>query len=214
MARKFFLVLQFLYVVTFAQQPGTKTPEVHPTLTSERCTISGGCVTVNTSIVLEASFRDNHEVNGTANCYDSGFNSSICTDVSTCGKNCAYEGADYSSYGVKAEGDTLTLNLFTQRDNITREVAPRVYLLANDTTYDMLMLLNRELTFDVEMVDVPCGTNSALYLSEMEATGASSELNRAGAAYGTGYCDAQCPKQAFVNGEVRTFAQIIRKNGY
>ncbi|KAI0024553.1 concanavalin A-like lectin/glucanase [Xylariomycetidae sp. FL0641] len=35
--------------------------------------------------------------------------------------------------------------------------------------------------------------NGALYLTEMDATGARGDLNAAGAGYGTGYCDAQCP---------------------
>ncbi|KAF8847252.1 concanavalin A-like lectin/glucanase [Acephala macrosclerotiorum] len=57
-----------------------------------------------------------------------------------------------------------------------------------------------ELTFDVDVSKVPCGINGALYLSEMDATGKASGLNQAGAKYGTRYCDAQCPKNTFVNG--------------
>jgi len=37
-------------------------------------------------------------------------------------------------------------------------------------------------------------------LSEMSATGGQSAFNPAGAAYGTGYCDAQCPVQNWING--------------
>lgn len=46
--------------------------------------------------------------------------------------------------------------------------------------------------------------NGALYLSAMELDGGraiSSGRNPAGAAYGTGYCDAQCPALGFINGE-------------
>jgi cellulose 1,4-beta-cellobiosidase len=43
----------------------------------------------------------------------------------------------------------------------------------------------------------------ALYMSEMSATGSASKLNTAGAKYGTGYCDAQCPKNNFVGDLVR-----------
>jgi len=45
--------------------------------------------------------------------------------------------------------------------------------------------------------------NGALYLSDMELDGGrkvSKGLNTAGAEYGTGYCDAQCPILGFVNG--------------
>jgi cellulose 1,4-beta-cellobiosidase len=66
----------------------------------------------------------------------------------------------------------------------------------------MFNLLNKEFTFDVDMSKLPCGTNGALYFSEMLANGGKSELNPAGSAYGTGYCDAQCPAPPFINGEV------------
>ncbi|CZR67134.1 related to cellulose 1,4-beta-cellobiosidase [Phialocephala subalpina] len=200
MSRKFLLSASLLFAYVFAQQPGTITPEVHPSLISQKCTKAGGCKAVNTSIVLDASFRWLHNVGGSTNCVNGGFNTSFCPDVATCAKGCAVEGVDYSTYGIKTQGDSLTLNLFKQQNNVTTEASPRVYLLANDTTYDLLMLLNQELTFDVDVSKVPCGINGALYLSEMDATGKASDLNQAGAKYGTGYCDAQCPKNTFVNG--------------
>lgn len=47
----------------------------------------------------------------------------------------------------------------------------------------------------------PCGVDAALFLSGMDASGGRSELNPAGAAYGTGYCDSQCwDGWPFVNG--------------
>jgi cellulose 1,4-beta-cellobiosidase len=36
----------------------------------------------------------------------------------------------------------------------------------------------------------------------MAANGDASALNKAGPKYGTGYCDAQCPKNTFVKGVV------------
>lgn len=46
--------------------------------------------------------------------------------------------------------------------------------------------------------------NAALYFSEMDASGGSGTYNAAGAKYGTGYCDAQCPSgDNFINGLVR-----------
>ena len=44
----------------------------------------------------------------------------------------------------------------------------------------------------------------------MEADGGMSKYsgNKAGAKYGTGYCDTQCPHDIkFINGEVRTLSQ-------
>ncbi|TVY32978.1 Endo-beta-1,4-glucanase [Lachnellula occidentalis] len=183
-----------------AQQIGTYTPEVHPMLTSQQCTKAGGCVTVNTSVVLDASFRSLHNIGGNASCVSQGFNTSICPDAESCSRDCALEGVDYASYGIKTNGTALTLNLFTTEDNVTSLVSPRVYLLANDTTYDMFQLLDREITFDVDISKAGCGVNGALYLSEMSPTGNEGPLNSAGAKYGTGYCDAQCPSQNYING--------------
>jgi hypothetical protein len=41
-----------------------------------------------------------------------------------------------------------------------------------------------------------CGINGALYFVKMDADGglAKYPTNKAGAPYGTGYCDAQCPR--------------------
>lgn len=60
----------------------------------------------------------------------------------------------------------------------------------------MFRLLNQEFTFDVDISQLPCGVNGALYFVEMDQDGGLSKYpgNKAGAAYGTGYCDAQCPQ--------------------
>jgi cellulose 1,4-beta-cellobiosidase len=68
----------------------------------------------------------------------------------------------------------------------------------------MYKLLNQEFSFDVDVSNMPCGLNGALYFVQMDADGGKSKYasNAAGAAYGTGYCDAQCPKDIkFINGE-------------
>jgi cellulose 1,4-beta-cellobiosidase len=73
------------------------------------------------------------------------------------------------------------------------------------TQYQMLQLLGQEFTFDVDVSNLPCGLNGALYFAEMDADGGMSKYsgNKAGAQYGTGYCDAQCPQDIkFINGEV------------
>jgi cellulose 1,4-beta-cellobiosidase len=38
------------------------------------------------------------------------------------------------------------------------------------------------------------GLNGALYFVSMPADGGVSATNKAGTKFGTGYCDAQCPK--------------------
>jgi cellulose 1,4-beta-cellobiosidase len=73
-----------------------------------------------------------------------------------------------------------------------------------ETKYELLKLLNQEFTFDVDVSKLPCGLNGALYFSEMDADGGMAKFsaNKAGAKYGTGYCDAQCPRDLkFINGQ-------------
>jgi cellulose 1,4-beta-cellobiosidase len=67
--------------------------------------------------------------------------------------------------------------------------------MADDNDYYMFKLKNREFTFDVDVSNLPCGLNGALYFVEMLKDGGKSKFatNKAVAKYGTGYCDAQCP---------------------
>jgi len=79
--------------------------------------------------------------------------------------------------------------------------------MQDDSTYKLFHLKNQEFTFDVDVSNLPCGLNGALYFVEMDADGGLSKypLNKAGAKYGTGYCDAQCPHDLkFINGEANT----------
>lgn len=68
-----------------------------------------------------------------------------------------------------------------------------MFLLGEDArNYELMRLVNMELAFNVDVSKLGCGMNGALYLSEMDVSGSRSDLNPAGAAYGTGECDAQC----------------------
>ncbi|TDL15869.1 cellulase [Rickenella mellea] len=190
-----------LLAVVHGQQVGTNVPEVHPMLPSQKCTTGGGCVAQNTAIVLDSNWRWLHTTTGFTNCYTGNlWDATLCPDPVTCAKNCALDGADYAAtYGITTSGNALTLKFVTGAN-----VGSRVYLMATDTTYQMFKLLNQEFTFDVDMSNLPCGLNGALYLTEMDADGGMSKFpnNKAGAKYGTGYCDAQCPHDLkFINGE-------------
>jgi cellulose 1,4-beta-cellobiosidase len=75
--------------------------------------------------------------------------------------------------------------------------------------YQMFKLKGKEFTFDVDVSNMPCGLNGALYFVEMAADGGKSKYpsNAAGAKYGTGYCDAQCPHDLkWINGEANSEA--------
>lgn len=81
-----------------------------------------------------------------------------------------------------------------------------------DTAYQMFKLKNKEFTFDVDVSGLPCGLNGALYFVSMDADGGKSKYstNAAGAKYGTGYCDAQCPQDIkFINGQVSDLALVM-----
>lgn len=201
------LALTSLLVGARAQQAGTLTAETHPPLTVSKCTASG-CTSSTQSIVLDANWRWTHDIEGYTNCYTgNAWNETICPDGATCAANCALDGADYSgTYGITASGDSLKLGFVTTGGGNTN-VGSRNYLMAagSTTEYELLQLLGQEFSFDVDVSNLPCGLNGALYLSEMDADGGVSKYpnNKAGAGYGTGYCDSQCPRDIkFINGEV------------
>jgi len=55
----------------------------------------------------------------------------------------------------------------------------------------MFKLLNKEFTLTLDVSDLPCGLNGAIYFVEMDKDGGLSyDGNTAGPSYGTGYCDA------------------------
>ena len=85
----------------------------------------------------------------------------------------------------------------------SKNIGSRFYLLdEGDNSYYMFKLKNKEFTFTVDVSELPCGLNGALYFVEMEQDGgAHYPGNDAGAAFGTGYCDAQCPHDIkWING--------------
>ncbi|KAK4961763.1 hypothetical protein LTR10_002254 [Elasticomyces elasticus] len=186
----------------YAQQAGTLTAEVHPKLSVSKCAAGGTCTAEQHTIVLDANWRWLHSTSGATNCYDGNtWNSALCPDPVTCAANCALDGGDYSgTYGIKASGTSLSLQLVTGSNSGSRS-----YLMdTTDTKYQEFNLLNQEFTFDVDVSKLPCGLNGALYFVQMAADGGVADYptNKAGAKYGTGYCDAQCPQDIkFIGGK-------------
>ncbi|KAF4613112.1 hypothetical protein D9613_011192 [Agrocybe pediades] len=204
MFNKAALVAFSLAAMALGQQVGTLTAETHPSLPWQKCTKSGGCVTQSSGkIVLDSNWRWLHSTSGSTNCYTGNtWDATLCPDGATCAKNCALDGADYSgTYGITTSGNALTLKFVTSGQQ--KNIGSRVYMMATDSTYEMFKLLNQEFTFDVDVSNLPCGLNGALYFSQMDADGGLSRFstNKAGAKYGTGYCDSQCPRDIkFING--------------
>ncbi|KDR74837.1 hypothetical protein GALMADRAFT_141167 [Galerina marginata CBS 339.88] len=193
-----------LIAMVCGQQVGTLTAETHPALPWQKCTTAGGCATQSSGkVVLDSNWRWLHSTSGTTNCYTGNtWDATLCPDGTTCAANCALDGADYTgTYGITASGNALTLKFVTT--SAQKNIGSRVYLMASDTQYQMFKLLNQEFTFDVDVSNLPCGLNGALYFSQMDADGglAKYPTNKAGAKYGTGYCDSQCPRDIkFING--------------
>ncbi|KAH6617507.1 concanavalin A-like lectin/glucanase domain-containing protein [Chaetomium tenue] len=181
------------------QLPG-EGEEVHPKITTYRCTKAGGCKAKTNYVVLDALAHPVHQATNQYGCGDWGQkpNATACPDKESCAKNCVMDPvSDYSTYGINTDGDSLRLQQLLNG----KLVSPRVYLLdETKRRYEMLSLTGNEFTFDVDATKLPCGMNSALYLSEMKADGAQSTLNPGGAYFGTGYCDAQCYVTPFING--------------
>ena len=183
-------------------------PEIHPQLQTWKCSSQNGCIKHNSSVVLDALSHPLHAAgNASVSCTDgqSGSSKELCATKESCAKNCVLDGVDYASHGVHTAADRLILHQYQKSNGGVSAVSPRVYLLdESGKNYNMLQLLNQEISFDVELSSLVCGMNGALYLSEMLQSGGRNKLNPAGAQYGTGYCDAQCPTSSWINGVVNT----------
>ncbi|KAF8892799.1 Exocellobiohydrolase [Gymnopilus junonius] len=205
MFNKIALITSCLVAIAYGQQVGTQMAESHPALSWQTCTKAGGCSAVSGgAITLDANWRWVHSTSSTTNCYTGNtWDATLCPDATTCAKNCALDGADYANtYGITTSGNSLKLK-FVQPNSNGKNVGSRVYLMASDSTYEQFKLLNREFTFDVDVSNLPCGLNGAVYFSQMDADGGVARFptNKAGSKYGTGYCDSQCPRDIkFIDG--------------
>jgi cellulose 1,4-beta-cellobiosidase len=199
------LSLAFLATGALGQQVGTQQSETHPKLTWSKCAAGGSCTSQSGSVVLDSNWRWLHSTKDTTNCYTGNtWDTTLCPNGATCATNCALDGADYSgTYGITTSGNSLSLKFVTHGPYSTN-IGSRVYLMdTSDSKYQMFNVLGQEFTFDVDMSKLPCGLNGALYFVSMDADGgmAKSTANKAGAKYGTGYCDTQCPHDLkFING--------------
>lgn len=195
------LTLATLLAVASAQQPAHIVPEEHPALSWQKCT-SAGCDTVQGEVVLDSNWRWLPKVNGYEGCYEGNeWDYNICDSGEACAAGCSLEGAAYEdAHFIKADNGSLTLKYKTQQTYNSR-----VFLMESETRYQTFTLLGNEFAFDVDLSKVGCGINSALYFVAMDPDGGLEEYpgNKAGAKYGTGYCDASCSRsQRFVAGAV------------
>ncbi|KAI9327366.1 putative glycosyl hydrolase family 7 protein [Zopfochytrium polystomum] len=189
--------------VVAAQGVGSTTTETQPAFTARECTVKAGC-SVTTMYVTADQGRRNilSAADPTVKCKNgTGWNGDLCPDPETCAKNCALDGIHYGqdTNSVWSAGNTVSIGYV----QASKAIGSRIYVLdSTKKTYKLFKLNGREISFDVDLSTLPCGTNAAFYFSEMPADGGRTATNTAGAAYGTGYCDAQCPTYLyFVNGK-------------
>jgi len=213
------LLLCCLLAVASGQQIGTQKPETHPEISFATCTKSGGCTSEQKTLTMDSQWRWLHDArkNQYKNCIKGTpptWDESLCPDGLTCAGACALEGMNSQeykgTYGVSTVSNGIRLK-FKNGESI----GSRLYMMEDENTYMMFKLLNREFTLDVDVSTLECGLNGAVYFVEMKADGGLGEgNNEAGAKYGTGYCDAQCPHDLkFISGEANLEDWTEKKTG-
>ncbi|KAK4034036.1 glycoside hydrolase family 7 protein [Parachaetomium inaequale] len=211
-----FATLAALVAGAAAQNVCSLTAETHPSMKWSKCTSGGSCTNVQGSITIDANWRWTHQTSAATNCYDGNtWDTSYCNDGVSCASKCCVDGAEYTNtYGITTSGDSLNLK-FVTKGQYSTNIGSRTYLMESDTKYQMFELLGNEFTFDVDVSNLGCGLNGALYFVSMDADGGLSKYsgNKAGAKYGTGYCDAQCPRDLkFINGEANVEGWVSSTN--
>merc|ERR1719245_1732997 len=162
-----------------AQQAGSLTNNEVLSLPMEECQAGENWKKVSTSAVLDANWRWIHD-NGYTNCYTGNtWDSGYCPDAQSCTENCFLEGvsaSEYrSTYGISTSGDSMTLKFVTE-GQYSKNIGSRTYLLdSNHERYEMFELLNQEFSFEVDVSNLPCGLNGALYFVAMDADGGKAE---------------------------------------
>jgi hypothetical protein len=130
-----------------------------PALTWQRCT-KAGCTPVSGSVVSDTDAR-----------------TPVDADID-----------DYlAQCGVSSTGGTLVQRLVTTYKG-EKVIGSRLYLMAADGAgYELFNFNGKEIAYDVDVSQLTCPVNGALYTVEMPKNG---EAKFGGAAKGSGYCDA------------------------
>jgi len=209
-----------LLSTALAQNVGTQAQEEPLNLPISVCTAPGSCTTEADAVVLDSNWRWTHTTTGATNCYTGNlWDATLCPNADTCTTNCAIDGVpltDWSgTYGGGVTGNELSLKFIT-KGPFSTNVGSRTYLLdSTKNKYRMFYLLNKEFTFTVDVSTLECGLNGALYFVDMDADGGAAKYptNKAGAKYGTGYCDAQCPHDVkWINGKANSDGWVPSSN--
>jgi cellulose 1,4-beta-cellobiosidase len=206
---RFHTALAFLtWAIAHGQLIGTVLNETHPALTWQLCNGTGGtsCQKVQGQVVADANWRWVHLNTSYDNCYTgNSWSAVLCPDDKTCAQHCAVDGVSYADLGISTTGNSLRMPGVTSGASTSPRKGNRVFLMSDSNTYQTFNLIGNEISFDVDNSLLGCGWNGALYFVSMDSKG----QGAAGAKYGTGYCDAQCPRDLrFINGQVITEIRI------
>jgi len=186
-----------------AQQAGKLKDNYHMPIDIQTCS-TDGCSNEAKALTIDGNWRWTHSESG-SNCYTGDeWDTSLCPNPEECAKNCALGGIPSDEWegtlGVHKEENGVKLDFVTEGP-YSKNVGSRMFVLDSDSKYKLFKMLNKEISFDIDVSKLPCGLNGAIYFVEMEESGDAGTNNAAGAAYGTGYCDGQCPRDIkFVKG--------------
>lgn len=155
-----------IFSLAQAQNAGNQKDEYHIPFPYKECQKSG-CQEKQGGVTLDSNWRWTHVTSGYENCFTgTEWNKQFCPDPQTCTKNCAIDGVpsnDWSNpYGTHQVNGGVEMKLVTH-GQYGDNVGVRVYLLENENRYKMFHLNNREFTFDVDVSNLECGINGALY---------------------------------------------------
>lgn len=148
-------------------------------------------------LVLDANWRWVHFNGNYQNCYDGDWKCDNCDD-------CILEGIAKNkydeTYGIREKNNGIELQFVTKSN-----VGSRLYLLDNNK-YVFPNLINSQISFNIDLSELPCSLNSAVYLVEMKSTNLD--------IYGVGYGDAQCPTDIkyFSDGRVNKYKEQMCAN--
>lgn len=189
--------------LAFGQARGQRAGNVHadnPIPVSLHSCGADGCHGEAAWTTIDHAWRWLHAADSEEKCWlesGPGWNPTYCPNAKSCAQNCVVEGvgADWyqQGYGVSSAYGGLTMAFQTGTNT-----GSRMYLMDTGETYKLFKLKNREIAIDIDVSTLGCGVNAAVYLVGMNQRGSGS----AGARYGTGYCDAQCPRERFINGHM------------
>jgi len=197
--------VSLLFSAVAAQQAGDiNTNDLVPFAVGE-CTADGTCTdNKKTMLSLDSNWRWTHQVGGSENCYTQNEwktkgGEQVCEDgaTKTCAKKCAVGNWPKEQweapYGVNKTSSGVKLGYVTQGP-YSINVGTRLFITEGEE-YKQFNLIGQEVSITVDMSKTECGLNGAIYLVEMDPKGDKGVGdNNAGAEYGTGYCDAQCPR--------------------